>query len=621
MIIVKSQPKPNELRTAINAAYRMDEDECVTALAKQAQLADDLLPQVKAQARELVTHVREKQLASGGIDSFLSEYDLSNEEGIALMCLAEALLRVPDKQTINTLIRDKISKANWKAHVGQSESIFVNSTTWALLLTGNVLRRDNTKASFSQSLKRFFGQASEPVVRKVVGHAMKIMSRQFVMGQTIEDALKRAKINESKGYRHSYDMLGEAACTMEDAEHYMQAYQAAITAIGAGVKEKGSIAEANLSVKLSALHPRYEFSQRERVLNEMSPKLLTLMQHAKQVGIGLTIDAEEADRLDLSLDLIENTLLDSSLAGWDGFGMALQSYQKRAGPVIDWVKDLAQRSQRRIRLRLIKGAYWDSEIKMSQMLGLSGYPVFTRKANTDISFQACVKKMLTLGEFIYPQFATHNAYSIAMILALVGENKEYEFQCLHGMGEALYENIVPQDKMGIPCRIYAPVGNYENLLPYLVRRLLENGANSSFVNRIRDAKAPIESLITDPVAQAKANTQTANPLISLPQDIYPDRENSPGIDLSDLADVEKFAGELQEMVQKPWRVAPIVGGRECYTQGTEVFSPNHTQEMVGLVQEAQQPEIEKALAMASAASVAWGQTAVAKRAQCLQHTA
>jgi RHH-type proline utilization regulon transcriptional repressor/proline dehydrogenase/delta 1-pyrroline-5-carboxylate dehydrogenase len=496
---------PEGLKQTINDAYRADERSTVSSLIQHARLDTSALVAVEKQATHLVERARADRKKSTGIDSFLSEYALSSEEGIALMCLAEALLRVPDNETVDNLIKDKLAKGDWKSHKGQSSSFFVNAATWALMLTGKVLSPEKAENALSKSLMTLINRSGEPVVRRAVDKAMRIMSKQFVMGRTINEALKRAKEKEKIGYRYSYDMLGEAALTEVDAKRYMKSYTDAIHSIGKMTNGSGTVySNPGISIKLSALHPRYQTSQYERVLQELLPRLLALAQLAKSYNIALTVDAEESERLDLSLDVMEKVLQDESLNDWDGFGMALQSYQKRAFYVLDWIQDIARKTKRRMMVRLIKGAYWDSEIKKAQMQGLKDYPVFTKKIFTDTSFQACAKKILTMTDVIYPQFATHNAYSVALILELVGSYRDFEFQCLHGMGNELYSQIVPKDKMGIPCRIYAPVGIHEDLLPYLVRRLLENGANSSFVNRIVDDNAPVSQLVQDPIAKAES---------------------------------------------------------------------------------------------------------------------
>ena len=535
MDIVFTTPLPQAtgLRLAIRDSCRVDEGEAVARLLAVAEIPADRRDHIAESARGLVTAVRRERLGKGGIDAFLHEYALSSPEGVALLCLAEALLRIPDAETVDRLIRDKIGEADWESHLGRSGSIFVNASTWALMLTGRLLRAEPTEHDLRAALRRFVARSGEPVVRQAITAAMHILGRQFVMGRTIEEALERARGAEQHGYRHSYDMLGEAAHTAADAAGYAAAYDRAIAAIGRSAAGRAVAEAPGISIKLSALHPRYETAQRDRVLSEMLPVLLDLARHTRRVGIGLTIDAEEADRLDLSLDLFENLALAPDLAGWDGLGLAVQAYQKRALPVIEWLADLARRGGRRLMVRLVKGAYWDSEIKRTQERGLDGYPVYTRKVATDVSYLACARRLLALGPLCYPQFATHNAHTVAAVLELAGERRDYEFQRLHGMGEALYERIVGLDRMDRPCRVYAPVGNHEDLLPYLVRRLLENGANTSFVNRIVDDAQPIEEIIADPIARLARLPVKPHPRIPLPCDLYgPARRNSRGLDLN-----------------------------------------------------------------------------------------
>lgn len=615
---------PDELRAVINHAYRVRELDSITMLLEQATLTSEQVAWVKQCATRLVETVRSSSKASAGIDSFLAQYSLSTEEGIILMCLAEALLRVPDSKTIDLLIQDKLTEADWKAHRAQSDSMFVNATTWALMLTGKVLSAEKSESVLGKSMLGLVRRSSEGVIRKAVNTAMRIMSRQFVMGRNIKEALKRAKKEEAKGYRYSYDMLGEAALTMDDATTYFKAYYDAIQAIGADASKKTNIyARAGISVKLSALHPRYEETQHKRVLSELAPKLLELAQLAKQFDIQLTVDAEESERLDLSLDVIERVFSDVSLEGWDGFGLAVQSYQKRAFYVLDWVASLARKHNRRMMVRLIKGAYWDSEIKKTQMEGLQDYPVFTRKVFTDVSFQACAKKLFTMQDAIYPQFATHNAYSVAVILGLAGKSRDFEFQCLHGMGEELYAEIVPENKLGIPCRIYAPVGMHEELLPYLVRRLLENGANSSFVNRIVDSSAPVSSLVEDPVLRAQGFLNKINQNISLPSGIFgPSRVNSQGIDWSDRAVVSQLQRTFEAMKPLEWQASPILAGKKTKnTEKRELVSPQSSKIRVGSVIDALPEDAEWALSQATEAFPNWSRTPVAERAACLRRFA
>ncbi len=550
----------------------MDETECIDLLIKNATLPQESIEHIQSIARELVTKVRQSRLKKGGLDAFLYEYDLSSEEGIALMCLAEALLRIPDSKTRDRLIKDKIVDKNWEKHVGKSHSWFVNAGTLGLMLTGKMLSpADVSTQKLMTAFKRLTNRLSEPVMRQALTQGMKILGRQFVMGETIELALERAKAKEAQGYRYSYDMLGEAAKTAEDAASYFKDYQTAIKKIGEASNRLGPMLGPGVSVKLSALHPRYEWANRERMMNELLPKLKNLCLQAKEVNIGLTIDAEETDRLELSLLLIESLSLDQDLGDWQGLGLAVQAYQKRAFFVIDWLADLAKRSHRKLMLRLVKGAYWDSEIKWTQEKGLKSYPVFTRKSSTDLCYQACIYKILNYGELFYPQFATHNAYSLASVLEMTNtfltksfnekftENSNandreknilhFEFQCLHGMGDSLYDNIVGEKNYNIPCRIYAPVGGHEHLLAYLVRRLLENGANTSFVNRIIDENTPIDELLQDPVAKTAALQSKPHPKIPLPRYMYlPDRLNSKGIDLTNELEINPLLKQVKEII-------------------------------------------------------------------------
>lgn len=612
---------PKGLRAEINDAYRIDEAIHVQRLVDAARFEPLQRIAIANMATRLVEQVRASRKNSTGIDSFMTEYALSGDEGIALMCLAEALLRVPDNPTINQLIKDKIVGPDWQSHRGQSRSFFVNATTWALMLTGKVLSPETAENVASKALKTVIHRSGEGVVRQAVNQAMRIMSKQFVMGRTIKEALGRSKKQEAIGYRYSYDMLGEAALTAEDAERYFVAYQHAIEAIGRDAKQDASLrTKPGISIKLSALHPRYEEAHRVRVLEELGPKLLLLAQQAKQYNIGLTIDAEESERLDLSLDLIEQVFIDKSLAGWNGFGMALQSYQKRAFAVLDWIAELARTHQRRMMVRLIKGAYWDSEIKKAQVRGMTGYPVFTRKVFTDVSFQACAKKMMTMTDAIYPQFATHNAYSVAMILTLVGDYRDFEFQCLHGMGSGLYDHIVPAKQMGIPCRVYAPVGSHEDLLPYLVRRLLENGANSSFVNRIVDDSVSISTLVEDPTDTAEYWLGRDNPNIPLPEAIFmPTRQNSLGIDLSDRAVLAFFQQTLHKLEPYEWQVTPMLAHpiKTAHVK-RRVYSPQSPEQCIGDVTDARPADISMALQDAEAFFPKWERTSVQTRSECLR---
>lgn len=624
MLNQKILSAPKGLRAAINATYRIDEETHVAHLIDYATLDSAQNQAIAKTATRLIEQVRHERKNSAGIDSFMTQYSLSGEEGIALMCLAEALLRVPDNQTIDRLIKDKIVGGDWESHRGQSGSFFVNATTWALMLTGKILAPATAESVASKAMMTLLNRSSEAFVRKGVNQAMRIMSKQFVMGRTISEALARSKKKEAVGYRYSYDMLGEAALTAEDAERYFLAYKNAIDAIGKDADKHADLrTKPGISIKLSALHPRYEEAQRERVLQELAPKLLKLAQLAKEYNIGLTVDAEESERLDLSLDLIEIVFKDDSLSDWNGFGLALQSYQKRAFEVIDWIAALARSKKRRIMVRLIKGAYWDSEIKKAQLRGMSDYPVFSRKIFTDVSFQACAKKILTMTDAIYPQFATHNAYSIAMILTLVGDYRDFEFQCLHGMGGALYEQIVPAKQLGIPCRVYAPVGSHEDLLPYLVRRLLENGANSSFVNRIVDEKVSISKLVENPLVEAEKWLGRENINVPMPDDIFrPNRKNSTGLDFSDRAVMAELQQSIESLKPYNWKVGPMLAtGKSTSSSKQAVFSPQSPEECIGEVTVANPADIESALAGATAFFPKWRDTPVKERAECLRRFA
>ena len=596
MIFSNTIKKQNPLREAITAAYRMDENVCLNQLVLAATLPPAMLHLITKTAEQLVIGTQKRRKKQGGLDAFLHEYDLSSEEGIALMCLAEALLRVPDTKTIDRLISDKISTADWEQHLNSNHSLFVNAATWSLLLSGKILGPTlNTEKTFGAALKRIVSRVGSAVIRPIVLQGMKIIGQQFVMGRTIDEALLRAKILENQGYRYSYDMLGEAARTENDAENYFKSYQNAITAIGNTSRSKNPIQSPGISIKLSALHPRYEIAKRERVLNELVPRLLMLVDAAKSNNIGLTIDAEEADRLELSLDVIEAVFSNPCLNGWEGFGLAVQSYQKRAPFVIDWLADLSKRYHRRLMVRLIKGAYWDTEIKVSQVQGLEGYPVFTRKNATDVSFIACAKKLLAAPDCFYPQFGTHNAYSVAAILEMAGSRTDFEFQCLHGMGEPLYDQIVGTNTRNIPCRIYAPVGSHQDLLGYLVRRLLENGANTSFINRIVDENTSIEKIIADPVAKIAALSNKSHPHIPLPNDIYgKNRKNSAGLDLSNIDTLRQLQIEMTA-ANRHYPVNPV---RDVTID-----------------------EIDKTLATADTAKTTWAATSIEERATCLERAA
>src|SRR5437867_3224037 len=574
------------LRARITAAYRADEAAAVHALLSEAALAPEALAATQRLAASLAEGVRAARSTAGGVDALMLEFSLDSREGVALMCLAEALLRIPDPATRDRLIRDKIGRGDWRAHVGKSPSLFVNAAAWGLLVSGQLVdsRSDSALEAALTSLLR---KGGEPLIRKGVDLAMRLLGKQFVTGRTIAEAIDNARDREARGYRYSYDMLGEAALTAADAQRYLAAYENAIDAIGDASGGKGVYAGPGISIKLSALHPRYSRLQRERVLAELLPRLLHLAQRAGRRDIGLNLDAEEADRLELSLDLFERLAADPALIGWNGLGFVVQAYQKRARAVIDWVVDVARRNRRRVMVRLVKGAYWDSEIKRAQVDGLDGYPVFTRKVHTDVAYLACARAMLAAPDAVYPQFASHNAFTIAAVHTLAG-NADYEFQCLHGMGESVYDQVVGADKLDRPCRIYAPVGTHETLLAYLVRRLLENGANTSFVNRIVDESVPVKALVADPCVEATALGGTPHPRIRLPQDLFaPERVNSRGLDLSDRGKRTALEEAIAASRAERYLAEPLIAGGAASSHAPQpILNPADPSDLVGNVVEA-----------------------------------
>ncbi|SAK43801.1 trifunctional transcriptional regulator/proline dehydrogenase/pyrroline-5-carboxylate dehydrogenase [Caballeronia temeraria] len=614
------------LRAAITAAYRRPEPECVPFLIGQARLPSNVSAETEKLATKLVEALRAKS-SGGGVEGLIHEFSLSSQEGVALMCLAEALLRIPDRATRDALIRDKISKGDWKSHMGQAPSLFVNAATWGLMITGKLVTT-NSEAGLSSALTRLIGRGGEPLIRKGVDMAMRLMGEQFVTGETISEALANSRKYEARGFRYSYDMLGEAATTEEDAQRYYASYEQAIHAIGKAAGGRGIYEGPGISIKLSALHPRYSRSQQERTMNELLPRVRSLAQLARRYDIGLNIDAEEADRLEISLDLLEALCFDPELAGWNGIGFVVQGYQKRCPFVIDYLIDLARRSRHRLMIRLVKGAYWDTEIKRAQVDGLEGYPVYTRKIYTDISYLACAKKLLGAPDAVYPQFATHNAFTLSAIYHLAGQNYypgQYEFQCLHGMGEPLYEEVTGRDKLNRPCRVYAPVGTHETLLAYLVRRLLENGANTSFVNRIADESFPVKELVRDPIDEAQAITPLGAPhaKIPLPRQLYGDeRSNSMGLDLSNEHRLASLSSALLASAHHPWRAEPMLEGGDIGNGvARDVRNPSDLRDLVGTVVEASPEQVSAAIANAVAAAPIWQATPVDDRADCLARAA
>jgi RHH-type proline utilization regulon transcriptional repressor/proline dehydrogenase/delta 1-pyrroline-5-carboxylate dehydrogenase len=608
-------------RTELRRAYRPDEEQVAAERLTQARLDTAVLGEATAIARTLVKGVRAHK--PSGIDAFLHAYDLGSDEGIAMMCLAEALLRIPDAHTADELIADKLAGPDWSEKLGASDSAFVNAATFSLLLTGRVIegaqdRSDNWKAA----LGRAVGRLGEPVVRTAVREAMKILGRNFVFGRTIAEALQRAKPERARGLSHSFDMLGEAARTHGDAARYADAYRGALDRIAKEAKG-GFRKSPGISVKLTALHPRFEFAHASEAVAAILPVMRELALKASKADVHLTIDAEEADRLELQMDVFEALLADDALFanGWNGFGIAIQAYQKRAAPLCDWVAEAARAHGRKLMVRLVKGAYWDTEIKAAQVAGLTDYPVFTRKIATDVSYLACAKKLLDASDIIYPAFATHNANTIGQVKALA-HGKAFEFQRLHGMGEALYEELARLER-GIgdtptPVRIYAPVGSHKELLAYLVRRLLENGANSSFVNRIADEQVSLDELVKDPVAELGALERKRNPKIVLPRELFGDeRRNSAGVDLSDPLVREPLLGRLKALEGRSWTARPTLGKGE----DRPVSSPTDRRIEVGTVFEATADDVDRMVRAAHAAQVGWDALGGEARAQLLDRAA
>ncbi len=616
---LESEPDWTPSRSRIAHDYRADEAACVRALQETITLDAAAADRIHRRACGLVESMRARRHSTGGIEAFLHEYDLASDEGVILMCLAEALLRIPDATTADRLIRDKLARGHWDSHLGHSSSLFVNAGTWGLMLTGRMVAigsdRDN---SATRVLQRLVARGGEPLVRAALRQAMGIMARQFVMGRTIAEAIDRGGESDNHMWRYSFDMLGEAAVCHADVEYYQQAYRTAVEALarqGAGLGDGD--AAPGISVKLSALHPRYAFAKRARLDDELVSRVLDLARRARQAGIALTLDAEEAERLEPSLDVFARLRADADLAGWDGLGVAVQAYQKRAPAVIDWFAEQADRHATRIPLRLVKGAYWDTEIKRAQELGLDGYPVYTRKVHTDVAYLACARRLLDYGAAFLPQFATHNAYTVAWILEQAG-TADYEFQRLHGMGEALYQDLM--DSRAIPgCRVYAPVGGHEALLPYLVRRLLENGANSSFVNRAVEDNLPVEEVVVDPLQATRKSAGQPHPRIPLPRDLYgEERPNSHGPDLSDPLVVAELGVELAEHAAQPVESAADIPGEN---ERRAITDPSDHSRVVGYVRDADAGALEAALATVTRAVPDWNARGGAARAALLRAVA
>ncbi|MGL9731438.1 MAG: bifunctional proline dehydrogenase/L-glutamate gamma-semialdehyde dehydrogenase PutA [Wolbachia sp.] len=621
--MISSIQEPNELRKRLQGFYRTDEKSCVRYLVEKAELSADSKNRIYNIAKQVVEKIKGNKLDI--IDSFMQQYSLSNDEGIALMCLAESLLRIPDDYTIDELIKDKIANQEWSKHLGRSSSLFVNASTWSLMIGSSILRTSEEDPRFYHAISRLLKNLGESVIRKAVKQAMLMLGKHFIVGENIEEALESVKSDDHGKFLCSFDMLGESARTAENAEEYFNSYMHSIKAIGESTDTNDCFRSHGISIKLSALHPRYEFCQFGNIAEELKTKVLELCHEAKKYNISLCIDAEESERLEMSLVLFEQLRLDESLSEWEGLGLAVQSYQKRALSVLDFVEDVAIRSKHKIMVRLVKGAYWDSEIKHTQELGLSGYPVFTRKSYTDVCYLACAQKLLSKASHFYPCFGTHNAYTFATIIELADKNHPgFEFQRLHGMGKGLYDYVMSELATSINCRIYGPVGKHSDLLPYLIRRLLENGANSSFVHQINDSNVKTEELVLDPLEKAKSLEYEPHLSIPLPQDIFgEERKNSLGMDISDSVTVSQFANDIKEFSEKKWQVGPIIGGESLFdsTEFTEVVNPAHLENVIGEVSNTTSDQALNALKIAHSAFAKWQNVSAEERAKYLERAA
>ncbi|MDX1721739.1 MAG: bifunctional proline dehydrogenase/L-glutamate gamma-semialdehyde dehydrogenase PutA [Pseudomonas sp.] len=619
-----SAAKAADFFPVISANYSVDEAAYLAELLELADPGEAGIEAISHGARTLIQDVRSRDNAVDTLDALLRQYSLDTQEGLMLMCLAEALLRVPDATTADALIRDKLSAAEWERHLGQSDSVLVNFAAWGLVMTGKVVDPQGTDGRPKNVLGKLIKRSGEPVIRAAMNQAMKLMGKQFVLGRNIAEALKNGRSEREKGYTYSFDMLGEAALTAEDAEKYMADYRKAIDTVGAEA-QVGPAPKPSISIKLSALHPRYEVAQRERVLSELFANVLELAVRARKLGVGISVDAEEADRLELSLELYEKLMRDPAIAGWGEFGLVVQAYSKRCLPVLVWLCLLGKELGEKMPLRLVKGAYWDTEIKQCQVQGLDGYPVFTRKEGTDTSYLACARFLLSdfARGVIYPQFASHNAHTVSCILSMAAENqqpREFEFQRLHGMGDALYDTVL--EKHGKTVRIYAPVGAHKDLLPYLVRRLLENGANSSFVHQLVDPSTPIESLLDHPVTLLRKFKTLANDKIPLPPALFgAARKNSQGLNMN----IQHSFAEL-ELAYKPhlnrqWHATPVINGQTLPGAVQEVHCPYELSKLVGTAQFASAAQAAQALDGLSAAWPRWNATPVDQRASILERLA
>ncbi|MGI2094321.1 bifunctional proline dehydrogenase/L-glutamate gamma-semialdehyde dehydrogenase PutA [Shewanella oncorhynchi] len=615
----------DELFKAVSDNYIVDEEQYLSELIKLVPSSDEAIERVTRRAHELVNKVRQfdKKGLMVGIDAFLQQYSLETQEGIILMCLAEALLRIPDAATADALIEDKLSGAKWDEHMSKSDSVLVNASTWGLMLTGKIVKLDKKlDGTPSNLLSRLVNRLGEPVIRQAMMAAMKIMGKQFVLGRNMKEALKNSEDKRKLGYTHSYDMLGEAALTRKDAEKYYTDYANAITELGAQSYNENESPRPTISIKLSALHPRYEVANEDRVLTELYDTVIRLIKLARGLNIGISIDAEEVDRLELSLKLFQKLFNSEATKGWGLLGIVVQAYSKRALPVLVWLTRLAKDQGDEIPVRLVKGAYWDSELKWAQQAGEAAYPLYTRKAGTDVSYLACARYLLsdaTRGA-IYPQFASHNAQTVAAISDMAGD-RNHEFQRLHGMGQELYDTILAEAGAKA-VRIYAPIGAHKDLLPYLVRRLLENGANTSFVHKLVDPKTPIESLVVHPLTTLTGYKTLANNRIVLPADIFgSERKNSKGLNMNIISESEPFFAALEQFKNTQWQAGPLVNGKTLTGEHKTIVSPYDTTQTVGQVAFADKAAIEAAVASAEAAFASWARTPVETRASALQKLA
>lgn len=617
------QQDPELLKGRISGMYCADETSLLEELILLADPTPALLGKITRESGDLIRAVRARVDAMHMIDALLLEYSLDTREGVLLMCLAEALMRIPDSATADALIKDKLTIADWKQHLQHSKSLLVNASTWGLLLTGKAITLDaGMEDEPANIINRLVSRLSEPVVRQAMHQAMKIMGKQFVLGRTITEALANSRRQRQRGYSYSFDMLGEAAITGRDAEHYFEAYSRAIRAIGGESSLSGPGYGSSISIKLSALHPRFEQSQKPRVMQELGERMRALIRLARELDVGITIDAEEADRLELTLDLFERLYRDNVSRAWGNLGLVVQAYQKRALPVLCWLAALANKQGDQIPLRLVKGAYWDSEIKHVQQLGLESYPVFTRKEATDVSYLACARFLLgeQIRSLLHPQFATHNAHTVASIISMA-PHSDYEFQRLHGMGDALYETV--RESYASQVRIYAPVGNHQDLLPYLVRRLLENGANSSFVHRLIDRETPVASLTDHPVTQLRRYHSLANDRIPLPPNIYgPGRINSCGVNINVADQWLPLRQEVEGFFNHAWHAVPVISGTRVESGELVLLRAPHDRTIqLGSLFEADSATVDQAIRKAHAAFAGWNATPVAGRAAALERAA